>query len=490
MVAKWDGHPLIQPAISPHAWYTSIPEQLAQCASLAQELDVPVHTHISETAFEVDNCQQQHGMSVVEWVGQHGILDTKLLAAHCVHINRHEMDMIAAAKAGIAHNPTSNLKLSSGIAPVAEMLEAGCNVGIGTDGTASNNDLDMFEEMRLAALIAKVKRNDPVDLPAKEALRLATIGGAKAIHLGHLTGSLEIGKRADLIVLNMDGVHNWPHFHNSDDSIYSRIVYAAKSTDVAHTMCNGRWLMRDRQLLTVDLASAQKEAAEVAKKIDAFVQWRESSPHNKLAVLAGPAEQASYEAQLKIRLTPAQVDNIHQELTQLAGQSAEAHEHHDTYFLLTGTDGEPHYLRIREETAVQNTNQEQVTVHLTLLGEDELTNYDVTISRAQHHGTADRPLRFYREYFEPPQEAIVQKARQQWQLHYKGVDFTINLDELARPLNQDQGGVHFLEIKSATESAVDAQTKAQLIQQLVSDLAESSRDAKLARYVDQLIDTD
>ena len=139
---------------------------------------------------------------------------------------------------------------------------------------------------------------------------------------------------------------------------------------------------------------------------------------------------------------------------------------------------------------MQNTNQEQVTVHLTLLGEDELTNYDVTISRAQHHGTADRPLRFYREYFEPPQEAIVQKARQQWQLHYKGVDFTINLDELARPLNQDQGGVHFLEIKSATESAVDAQTKAQLIQQLVSDLAESSRDAKLARYVDQLIDTD
>ena len=127
-VANWQGHELIQPGLCPHAWYTSSPEQLAECAALAKELDVPLHTHVGETQFEVDNCHAQHGTTVTEWIDKQGLLETKLLAAHCVHINRHEMDMLAAAKAGIAHNPSSNLKLSSGIAPVAEMLEAGCPV--------------------------------------------------------------------------------------------------------------------------------------------------------------------------------------------------------------------------------------------------------------------------------------------------------------------------------------------------------------------------
>src|SRR5690606_34601033 len=147
--------------------------------------------------------------------------------------------------ATIAHCPTSNLKLASGIAPVTEMLNSGVTVGIGTDGPASNNDLDMFEEIRLAAILAKTDANDPTALPARQALLMATRQGAEALFLGDVTGSLEAGKLADLIVLDSRPAHNMPHFERDPNAIYSRIVYAAKSTDVAHVMVNGKWLMRD-----------------------------------------------------------------------------------------------------------------------------------------------------------------------------------------------------------------------------------------------------
>ena len=147
------------------------------------------------------------------------------------------------AGAGVAHCPTSNLKLASGIAPVSQMLEIGLNVGVATDGPASNNDLDMFEEARLAALLAKTASNDPTVLPARQAVEMATIGGARALHMADVTGSLEVGKRADMIVVDMEGVHNQPHFHNHTDAVYSRLIYAAKSPDVAHVVCNGRFLL-------------------------------------------------------------------------------------------------------------------------------------------------------------------------------------------------------------------------------------------------------
>ena len=152
----------------------------------------------------------------------------------------------------MAHNPTSNLKLGSGVAPVAKMLDLGVAVGIGTDGPASNNDLDMFEETRLAALVAKGTSGDPTALPARLALAMATRIGARAIHLGDLTGSLEPGKRADLIVFDLDQTHNVPRFERDPNAVYSQLVYAAKSTDVVDVMCDGRWLMRDRRLLTLD----------------------------------------------------------------------------------------------------------------------------------------------------------------------------------------------------------------------------------------------
>ncbi|MCI0397062.1 MAG: amidohydrolase, partial [Chloroflexi bacterium] len=286
-IEKWNGHPLIQPAVAPHAWYTATPELLRACADLARAFDVPIHTHIAETALEVKNCREQHNMPAVPWNAKHGILQTRLLAAHCVHLDRGEMYDLKKAGVGIAHCPSSNLKLASGLARVGEMLAMGLNVGVGTDGPASNNDLDMFEEMRLAALLAKTVSNDPTVLPARQALEVATIRGARALHMAGVTGSLEPGKRADLAVVNMSEVHNWPPFENNADAVYSRLVYAAKSTDVVHVLCHGRWLMRDQNLLTVDVARSKEEAARLAAEIDAFVTRRESSPYNKLVILAG-----------------------------------------------------------------------------------------------------------------------------------------------------------------------------------------------------------
>ena len=202
-IQRWKGHPLITPSVAPHAPYTCTPEILRATAQLAVEFDVPLHTHIAETALEVENMRSENGMPVVPYVKKQGLFDAKVLAAHCVHIDEGEMRTLLHAGAGVAHNPSSNLKLASGFAPVQRMLDLGLNVGIGTDGPASNNDLDMFEEMRLAAFVAKAVSNDPTSVPAATALTMATRLGAQALHLGAVTGSLEPGKRADLILVDI-----------------------------------------------------------------------------------------------------------------------------------------------------------------------------------------------------------------------------------------------------------------------------------------------
>ena len=252
----------IVPGPAPHAPYTCTAEILRACAELAVEFDVPLHIHLSETAQEVDDSRRTNGMPVVPWVKKHGLFDAKVLAAHCVHVDEGEIRALKNANAGVAHNPTSNLKLGAGVAPVARMLDLGVNVGIGTDGAASNNDLDMFEEMRLAALLAKGTSGDPTAIPARTALAMATRLGASAMHMDHLTGSLEAGKRADLIVLDLDRLHNVPAFGHDASGIYGQIVYASKSTDVVDVMCNGRWLMRNRALLTLDERPAQAARSE------------------------------------------------------------------------------------------------------------------------------------------------------------------------------------------------------------------------------------
>src|SRR5574338_568377 len=290
-IGRWKGHPLVVPGVAPHAPYTCTTEILRASAELATEFDVPLHTHLAETSFEVEQSRAEHGMPVIPWVAKQHIFDARVLAAHCVHVDEGEIRALKAAGAGIAHNPTSNLKLGSGIAPVARMLELGTAVGIGTDGSASNNDLDMFEEMRLAALLAKGVSGDPTALPARQAVAMATCLGAGAVHMQNMTGSLEPGKRADLIVVDLDRAHNVPRFGRDPNAIYAQLVYAAKASDVTDVICNGRWLMRDRRLLTLDESALRSAAAEVARRIDTFLIAREQSVLQKLVAIGGASEE-------------------------------------------------------------------------------------------------------------------------------------------------------------------------------------------------------
>ena len=274
-IQRWQGHPLITPSVAPHAPYTCTEEILRATAALAAEFDIPLHTHLAETGVEVENSRNEHGMPVIPYVKKQNLFDAKVLAAHCVHLDDGEIQTLLHHKAGVAHNPSSNLKLASGFAPVNKMLEAGLNVGIGTDGPASNNDLDMFEEMRLAAFLGKVTTGDPTAIPAQTALSMATRLGANALHLGHLTGSLEPGKRADLILVDIHTLHNNPRFRRDRHGLYAQLVYAAKSHDVTDVMVEGQWLMRDRKLTTLNEDELYGHAQDYARRIDTFLIQRE-----------------------------------------------------------------------------------------------------------------------------------------------------------------------------------------------------------------------
>ena len=286
-VQKWLGHTLIQPAVGPHAPYTCTQEILHSAASLAQEFDVPLLIHLAETHQEVENSRQEFGMPVIPYVKKQDVFDARVLAAHCVHVDDGEIKTLLHHQTGVAHNPSSNLKLASGFAPVSKMLEAGLKVGIGTDGTASNNDLDMFEEIRLAAFLSKGTSGDPTTLPAPTAILMATRMGAEALQLGTITGSLEVGKRADLILVDNSRVHNSPRFKREPEAVYAQLAYATQASDVTDVMVNGKWLMRDQQLLTLDEADLLVQAAEYARRIDAFLLEREHSVLSKLVAIGG-----------------------------------------------------------------------------------------------------------------------------------------------------------------------------------------------------------
>jgi 5-methylthioadenosine/S-adenosylhomocysteine deaminase len=482
-IERWNGHSLIQPAVAPHAWYTATPELLRACADLARAYNVPLHTHISETALEVDNCRQLNNMPVVPWNARHGILETKLLAAHCVHLDRGEMYDLKKAGAGIAHCPASNLKLASGLAQVGQMLSMGLNVGVGTDGPASNNDLDMFEEMRLAALLAKTVSNNPTVLPARQALEMATIGGARALHMGEVAGSLERGKRADLIVVDMTGIHNWPQFHHNPDAVYSRLIYATKSSDVAHVICHGRWLMRERQLLTIDEAKVKQDAASVAAQIDAFVLERESSPYNKLVTLAGVQRLESFEVQVKACVTAYEqiVSTLAREPIEVVREAR--YRQFDNYLIFSGEDPYAARLRYREEEFINEQEEvTQVRSRLTLLSEADPQEFvnAILLSRSRYLAPAERSLRFYREYFSATEEVEVHKIRRRWRILYRETDFAVNLDQLIKPKLPG----YYLEIKSRTWSREDARRKAELILELLELLGVDLGAVERKEYVD------
>jgi 5-methylthioadenosine/S-adenosylhomocysteine deaminase len=487
-IEKWQDHDLIQPAVAPHAWYTATPELLRACTDLAMAFDVPLHTHVSETGFELENSRRDNHMDVVPWLEKHGILKTRLLAAHCVHIDRAEMFLLKGAGAGVAHCPSSNLKLASGIAQVGEMLELGLNVGVGTDGPASNNDLDMFEETRLAAFLAKTASNDPTVLPARQALELATISGARAMHMDDVTGSLEPGKRADIAVVDVSGMHNQPRFKYNPDAVYSQLIYAAKAGDVAHVICNGRWLLRDRALLTIDEETTRQEAAQVAAQIDAFVAERESSPYNKLVFLAGVERQESFEVQIKVPIADdtavrAALDSKALEIAKYAH-----YRQFDHYFYFSGTDQDAARLRYREDEFINDEGEvTQVRARLTLIGEEERAEFDhaIMLSRSRFLASADNSLRFYQEYFAPSAELAVNKDRYRWRIVYEGTDFAINLDQVTKP---ELPG-YYLEIKSRTWSRKDADRKAALIVDLLKLLGVEPEDAERREYAHIVAET-
>ncbi len=467
-IEEWKGHPLITPAVAPHAPYSSTEELLQRSAELAIEFDVPVLIHIAETRQEVEDNQKWYDMRVVPWVKSSGLLEAKVLAAHCVHINTAEMQTLKQHESTVAHNPTSNLKLASGIAPVNEMLQHGLTVGIGTDGPASNNDLDMFEEVRLAAILAKTAVNDPTALPARQALLMATRLGAAALFIDDITGSLEAGKRADLIVMDSERVHNTPHFRRDPNAIYSEIVYASKSTDVAHVMCNGKWLMRDRKLLTLDEAALMREAAAYAKKVDAFLTAHEGDILSKLLAVGGGLERVeSFEVQVKAVLrdeAPLEKLLQHPDVQVL---KTNHYRQYDTYFLFD--DPSKGRVRYREDDLIDekgNMVSVRSRLMLTMPTKEREYHSSVLLSHSRFIADADRPLRFYREYFQPTEERELQKDRRRWHIHYQGVLFYVNVDRVLNPELPDT----FIEIKSRTWSASDAEFKAGRIQEMLAIL--------------------
>ena len=479
-IKKWKGHPLIVPSIAPHSVYTTTPDILKRCTEMAIEFDVPLHTHISETALEVENMRNETGMPVVPYVKKQGLLEAKVLAAHCVHIDEGEMRTLSRAGAGIAHNPSSNLKLASGIAQVWKMLEQGVKVGIGTDGPASNNDLDMFEEVRLAAFLGKVTTNDPTALPAQTALSMATRLGAKALHIGDITGSLESGKRADLILVDISRLHNSPRFRRDHNGLYAQLVYAAKSSDVTDVMVNGKWLMRDQELRTLDESALAANAQEYARRIDTFLIQREKSVLSKLVAIGGATESETFEVQAKARITdPAPI----LEAVERSEVEILHHRHYreyDVYFSFS--DPEQGYLRYREDESLDEKGEvNKVRYRLTMLGPAREYQFpsDVLLSRSRFIAPAIHSLRFYREYFNPSQETVVEKDRLRWRVLYHGTEFYINLDKVKVP---DLG--YFLEVKSRTWSRRDAEYKANLATDLLKFLGVSPQENIAEDYVE------
>jgi len=266
-VRRWKGkNSRVMPIVGAHAMYTVKPEQLKQLRALALELGVPISIHVSESRFEIDYSQKNFGKTPIQHLEALGFFAGPTIAAHVVWPTEEDIPILVRRHVGVIHNPSSNMKISSGTAPVTAMLKAGVTVGLGTDGAATNNDLDMWEEMRLAAFLQKVSTMDPKVVPAATALRMATAGGAEAIGLGDKIGSLTPGRRADLIQVSLADPHFTPLY-----DVISHLVYVAHEQDVASMVVEGKVLMRDGKVLTVDTARVRAEANALAAKIKAAV---------------------------------------------------------------------------------------------------------------------------------------------------------------------------------------------------------------------------
>ncbi len=479
-IEAWKGHPLITPAVGPHAPETSTPEMLREAARLAVEYGVPLLIHVAETTGGVEETRQLYGALPVEVLEQQGVLEAKVVAAHCVHVTAREREILARHGVGVVHNPTSNLKLASGLADVVGMLADGVTVALGTDGQASNNDQDLFEEMRLAALLPKGINQDPTALPARKAFALATCEGARALGLEGIIGSLEVGKRADLAVLRLDCVHNVPRFELSPDNTYSQLVYAAKAHDVQHVLIDGRWVMRDQELLTLDEAQVRAEAQRIAAHVGAFLVRREQSLLDKLVALGTLQWGETYEVQVKA-VVPDEEEMVARLLNcpEVMVIKPSQRRQYDTYFLFD--DPKAGVIRYREDYLLDRGVEVRPNYSLTLRGptvEREYAN-SVLLSRSRFTADADRSLRFYREYFQPREEKKVDKVRRRWRIKYRGVDFAVNLDRLTQPPSD----AVYLELKARTWSQHDALQKAEMLSELLDVLGVDKNSLVRDEYV-------
>ena len=261
-VERWQGHALITPAIAPHAPYTVGDDHLIEAGAFAADRDCPLVIHLAETRHEVEESLRRKSRRPVEHLAALNLLSERMVAAHVVWAEAHELDLLRQHGVGVVHNPQSNMKLASGVAPLPAMLARDLAVGLGTDGSASNNDLSLWEEIDTAAKLHKLISADPRVVSAQEAFEMATIRGARALHLEAQIGSLEVGKRADLVVLEMNELDQMPLA-----SIYSALVYATKASDVCDVLVEGRPLLQGRRLQTLDAEAIQNESLALRRQV-------------------------------------------------------------------------------------------------------------------------------------------------------------------------------------------------------------------------------
>ena len=270
LIRKWQGHPLVSIAVEPHAVYTCSPDLLISANALAKKYGVPLIIHVAETASEIEEVRKKYGKKPFEHLESLGVLGPHLIADHCVHLDDAEIRRMVKHDVKAITNPESNMKLASGISPVPRLLAQGITVGLGTDGCASNNNLDLFEEMDTTAKLHKVGAMDPTVLDAFTVFKMATLSGAKALGMEDRIGSLELGKKADVILVDTHKPHLTPMYNP-----YSHLVYAAKGSDVSHCLINGKLVMEDRKLLTLDLQEVLRKAKEMSQKV---LSWLSPPP--------------------------------------------------------------------------------------------------------------------------------------------------------------------------------------------------------------------
>jgi 5-methylthioadenosine/S-adenosylhomocysteine deaminase len=262
LIAKWRHDPLITIAVEPHSAYVCSPELLQKARAIADRNNVPMVIHLAETEREVAEVREKYGRTPVGHLADIGFLSPSLIADHCVVLTPEDMILLKEFDVKVAHNPESNMKLASGIAPIPELLGHGITVGIGTDGCASNNNLDLFQEIDTAAKLHKVHTLDPTVMDARTVLRMATIDGARVLGMGDITGSLETGKKADIIIVDVNRPHLTPMYN-----VYSHLVYAVTGSDVITALVNGRVLMEDRVLTTLDVDEIIAAVNRIAQDI-------------------------------------------------------------------------------------------------------------------------------------------------------------------------------------------------------------------------------